>query len=145
MTDMNHHTGLSFVNEFRWVSTPSLRCPSLVHVASGAAIFTLLLRRRVAFLHRTATCRPLFKPRVSLLSTYKTIELCFEFLLQFFKVFIWLSHTATSTLPPCFGSCLVTTAMIDHWIQDSLFFRDFGKLFFKIQNTSPGTCPSTHS
>jgi hypothetical protein len=42
--------------------TPSLRkklmterCSSLVHVASGAAIFTLLLLRRVAFLHRTAT------------------------------------------------------------------------------------------
>jgi hypothetical protein len=43
----------------RWISmgsTPSVlkngwqRC-SLVHVASGAAIFTLLLRRRVAFLH----------------------------------------------------------------------------------------------
>jgi hypothetical protein len=38
--------------------TPSLlkkrmteRCSSLVHVASGAAIFILLLRRRVAFLH----------------------------------------------------------------------------------------------
>ena len=34
------------------------RCSSLVQVASGAAIFTLLLRRRVAFLHRTATCQP---------------------------------------------------------------------------------------
>ena len=59
------------------------RCSSLVHVASRAAIFTLLLRRRVAFLHRTATCRPLVKPSVSLLSTYKTIELCFEFLSHF--------------------------------------------------------------
>ena len=56
--------------------TPSLlkkrmteRCSFLVHVASGAAIFILLLCRRVAFLHRTATCRPLFKPSVSLLST----------------------------------------------------------------------------
>jgi len=38
------------------------RCSSLVHVASGAAIFTPLLRRRVALLHRAATCRPLFKP-----------------------------------------------------------------------------------
>ena len=38
------------------------RCSSLVRVTSEAAIFTLLLRRRVAFLHRTATCRPLFKP-----------------------------------------------------------------------------------
>jgi hypothetical protein len=63
----------------RWISmgfSPSLlqkrmteRCSSLVHVASGAAIFTLLLRRHVAFLHRTATCRPLFKPPVSRLST----------------------------------------------------------------------------
>ena len=74
----------------RWISvgfSPSLlkkrmteRCSSLVYVEAGAAIFTLLLRRRVAFLHRTATCRPLFKPWVSLLSTYKTIELYFEFL-----------------------------------------------------------------
>jgi len=49
--------------------TPSLlkkqmteRCSSLVHVASGAANFTLLLRHRVAFLHHTATCQSLFKP-----------------------------------------------------------------------------------
>jgi hypothetical protein len=70
----------------RWISmgfTPSLHCSSLVHVASGAIIFTLLQRRHVAFLHHTATCRPLFKPWVSLLSTYKTIELCFEFLSHF--------------------------------------------------------------
>jgi len=63
----------------RWISlgfTPSVlkkrmteRCSSLVHVVSGDAFFTLLLRRRVAFLHHTATCRPLFKPSVSLLST----------------------------------------------------------------------------
>jgi len=70
--------------------TPSLlkkwmteRCSALLHVANMAAIFTLLLRRRVAFLHRTATCQPLFNPSVSLLSTYKTIEQCFEFLSQF--------------------------------------------------------------
>ena len=77
----------------RWISTgftPSLlkkrmtgRCSSLVHVARGAAIFTLLLRRRAAFMHRITTCRPLFKSWVSLLSTYKTIELCFEFLSHF--------------------------------------------------------------
>ena len=77
----------------QWISTcftPSAlkkriteRSSSLVHVASGATIFTLLLRRRVAFLHCTATCRPLFKSSVSLLSTYKTIELCFEFLSHF--------------------------------------------------------------
>jgi len=70
--------------------TPSLlkkqmteRCSYLVHVASGAAIFTLLLSRRVEFLHRTVTCWPLFKPWVSLLSTYKKIELYFEFLSHF--------------------------------------------------------------
>jgi len=61
----------------RWISidfTPSLlkkrmieRCSSSVHFAIEAAIFTLLLRRRVAFLHITAACRPLFKPWVSLL------------------------------------------------------------------------------
>ena len=45
--------------------------------------FTLLLRRNVAFLHCTATCRPLFKPRVSLLPTYRTIGRCFAFLSQF--------------------------------------------------------------
>ena len=49
----------------------------------GAANFTLLLRRRVTFLHRTAICWPLFKPSVSLLSAYKTIELWFEFLSRF--------------------------------------------------------------
>jgi hypothetical protein len=66
---MHHHTEFSFVCEFRWVSALDYlekrmteRCSSSVHVASGAAIFTLPLRRRVAFLHRTATCRPLFKP-----------------------------------------------------------------------------------
>jgi len=42
-----------------------------LHVASGAAIFTLLLHRRVSFPHLTATCRTLFKPWVSLLSTYR--------------------------------------------------------------------------
>jgi hypothetical protein len=59
------------------------RCSSLVHVANGVAIFTLLLRRRITFQHRTATCWPLFQPWVSLLPTYKTIELCFEFLSHF--------------------------------------------------------------
>ena len=65
-------------------------CSSLVHVANGAAIFTLLLRCPVALLHRTAICRPLFKLWVSLLSTYKTIELFSNFY-RTFKVFIWLS------------------------------------------------------
>jgi len=57
---------------FTTQKTDDRRC-SLVHVASGAAMFTLPLRRRVALLQRTATCRPLFKPWVSLLSTYKKI------------------------------------------------------------------------
>jgi len=44
------------------------RCSSLVNVASGAAIFTLLLRRRVAFLARFLVFRlvgvdPGFIPR----------------------------------------------------------------------------------
>jgi len=56
-------------------------------VASGAATFTLLLRRRVAFLHRTATCRPLLKPSVPLLSTYKTISCVYNFY-RTFKVSI---------------------------------------------------------
>ena len=77
----------------RWISmgfTPALLkkwmtecCSSLVHDASGAAIFTLLLCRRVAFLHLTTTCQPLFNPWVSLLSTYMTIKLCFKFLSHF--------------------------------------------------------------
>jgi len=70
--------------------TPSLlkkrmteRCSFLAHVARRAAIFTLLLRRHVTFLHCTATCQPLFNPWVPLLSVYKTIELCFKFLSHF--------------------------------------------------------------
>ena len=74
------------------------RCSSLVHVASEAAIFTLLPRHRVAFLHLTNTCRPLFKQWVSLLSTYKTIELCFE-CFRTFKVFIWLSLVVENNGP----------------------------------------------
>jgi len=61
-----------------------------LHVASGAAIFTPLLRRRVAFLHRTATCWPLFKPWVSLLSTYRQSS-CVSNCYRTSKVFIWLS------------------------------------------------------
>jgi hypothetical protein len=59
---MHHLTELSFVDEFQWGFTLSLRCSSSVLVASGAAIFTPLLRRRVAFLHHTATCQPFSKP-----------------------------------------------------------------------------------
>ena len=84
----------------RWISmgfTPSLlkkrmtqSCSSLAPAASGAAIFTLLLRRRVAFLHRTAACRPLFKLSVSLLSTYRQTS-CVLNCYRTFKIFIGLS------------------------------------------------------
>jgi len=74
--------------------TPSLlkkrmteRCSSLVHVESGAVIFALLLRRRVAFLHRAAIRRPLFKPSVSLLPTYRQWNCVWSFYCAF-KVFI---------------------------------------------------------
>jgi len=82
--------------------TPSLlknrmteHCSSLVHVTSGAVIFTLLLRRRVAFLHLTTTCRPLFK--ACQLTTYKTIELCFEFIALSMFSFDSLSYIYTPT------------------------------------------------
>ena len=84
----------------RWISmgiTPSLLKKTdhrtlffFGHVASGAAIFTLLLRRRVAFLHRTATCRPLYKPSVSLLSTYRQSS-CGLNCYRTFRAFIWPS------------------------------------------------------
>ena len=77
----------------RWISMgfiPSLlkkrmteHSSCLVHVASGAAIFTLLLRRRVAFLHRTyhlsATLQTISITDVNL----QTIELFFELLSHF--------------------------------------------------------------
>ena len=79
----DRHASPYWTSIHQWISmgfTPSPRtkrmtecCSSWVHVASGAAIFTLVLRRRVAFLHRTATCWPLFKLWVSLLPTYRTI------------------------------------------------------------------------
>jgi hypothetical protein len=59
----------------------------------ATAFFTLLLHCHVAFLHHTATCRPLFKPRVSLLSIYKTIELYFKFLLHFYVSHLTLPHS----------------------------------------------------
>jgi len=84
----------------RWILTgftPSLlkkrmteRCSSLVHVASTAAIFTLLLHCCAAFLHHTATCGPLFKPWVSLLSNYRQSS-CVSNFYRTFKVFSWLS------------------------------------------------------
>jgi len=107
VTDMHHRTGLPFVDEFRWVSPLHYlkngwqnRCSALVHVASGTVFFTLILRRRVAFLHRTATCQPLFKPWASLISTYMTIKLCFEFLWQF-----WSFHLTVPRMYEC-SSCL---------------------------------------
>jgi len=66
------------------------RCFPLVNVASGATTFTLLLLRRVAFFHRIATCRAVFKPWVSMLPTYRKIKQCFEFLYHF-NFFIWLT------------------------------------------------------
>jgi hypothetical protein len=82
ITILNFHSSMNFdvFHPFTTKTRMTERCFSMVHVASGAALFTLLLRRRVAFLHRTTTYRPLFKPCISLLSTYKTIELGFEFL-----------------------------------------------------------------
>ena len=65
---MHQLTELPFVGEFRCISLLYFAkkndrnlLPFCVS-ASGVAIFTLLLRRRVAFLHRTATRRPLNKP-----------------------------------------------------------------------------------
>jgi len=67
--------------------TPSLRkkqmterCSSLVHVASGATIFTLLLCHCVAFLHCTATCCQLTGKSSGVSNFYHTL-----------KVFIWLT------------------------------------------------------
>ena len=59
------------------------RCSSSVHVAKRGRHFYTTTAPSCWFLYRTATCRPLFKASVSLLSTYKTIELCFEFLSHF--------------------------------------------------------------
>jgi hypothetical protein len=112
----------------RWISmgfTPSLlkkkgmteRCSSLVHVASGAAIFTLLLRRRVAYLHLTATCRPHFKPWTSLLSAYKTVELCFELLSHFYGFHLTLPRTK----PICTSGSSVGARVNCHSFAVSLF------------------------
>jgi len=106
----------------RWISmgfTPSLlkkriteRCSSLVHVASGAATLTLLLRRRVAFLHRTAICRPLFKPWVSFLSTYRQSSCVLNFY-RTFKVSIWLSLANKKFSSRYGGRCL----QYKHYVQ----------------------------
>lgn len=80
-----HHTALSFFNEFWWVRSLQKthkkkkkkriteHCSSLVHVASGAAIFILLRLPSAVFQLRAATCRPILKPCLSLLQTYRTI------------------------------------------------------------------------
>jgi hypothetical protein len=92
----------------RWQNTSSL-----VHAASGAAIFTLLLHHCVAFLHRTATCWSLFKP-------YHCCQLtrqlsCVLNFYHTFKVLIWLSllwkRTPLKFKPEVLSlepSCLVT-------------------------------------
>ena len=72
-------------------------CSSLVRIANGAAIFTLLLHHNIAFLQCTATCQPLLKPWVSLLPTYRTIERSFEFLSHFLR-FSFDSRIFTATL-----------------------------------------------
>jgi hypothetical protein len=77
---------------------PSLRCSSSVHVASGAAIFTLLLCRRFAFLDRTATCRQLFKPWVTLLPTYRKIEAVFRIFIAFLRFLFGLVYEVSPFL-----------------------------------------------
>ena len=85
-----HTLGSHRANTMRSQSVQTERCSSLVDVASGAATFTLLLRRRVAFLYRTATCQPLFKPSVSLLSTGRQSS-CGSNFYRTFKILLWLS------------------------------------------------------
>jgi hypothetical protein len=90
----------------RWISvsfTASLRCSSSEHTASGAAVLVLLLRCRVAFLHRTDTCRQLFNPSVTLLSTYRKIDSVSNFY-RTFNVFIWIS--LVNVLPTVFWDTL---------------------------------------
>jgi hypothetical protein len=61
----NRHASPYWTFIRRWISmgfTLSLRCSSSVRVASGTAIFTLLLHLQVAFLHHTATGQPFSKP-----------------------------------------------------------------------------------
>ena len=91
---MHHHTQLSFVDKFRWVSplhylkkTDSRTLFFFGACCKWGAISTLLLRCHVAILHRTVTWRPLFKPRVSLLSTYWQSS-CVSNFYRTFKVFM---------------------------------------------------------
>jgi hypothetical protein len=67
----------------RWISRGFTPFTTLFFVACckrGRHVYTI---NCAIVLHRTATWQPLFKPWVPLLSTYKTIELCFEFLSHF--------------------------------------------------------------
>jgi len=104
-----------------------------VRIASGAVIFTLLLRRRVAFLHRTATCRPLFKPSVSLLSTYKTIELCFELLSHFWDFDLSFPRTSSRAVFKCSILFIILRIFLSFWGLLLWGFRDFG-------DVCPKTC-----
>ena len=64
--------------------------------------------------YRTATCRPLFKPWVSLLSTYKTIELWFEFLSHFYGFRLTLPRTnshAYRNFRTKISDCRLTTCL----------------------------------
>jgi hypothetical protein len=85
----DRHASPYWTSICRWILmgfTPSLlkhrmteHCFSLVVMQAGLPSLCYYC----AFLHRTATWWPLFKPWVSLLLTYKTVELCFEFLSHF--------------------------------------------------------------
>jgi len=98
-----------------------------LHVASGAAIFTLLLHHHVAFLHRTATCRPLFKPWVSLLSTYRQSSCVSNFYLTF-EVFIRPSLVVCVFRPACLSAFLTRLSLAvimsrrwwtNYWVRNS--------------------------
>ena len=95
-----------------WMYEGELHENLKLHVASGAAIFTILLRRRVAFQHRTATCRPLFKPSVSLLSTYRQSS-CVSYFYRTFKVFIWLSLIPTNWVQN--SACQQMSSFTSRW------------------------------
>jgi len=88
-------------------------CSPLVHVASGATIFTLLLRRRVTFFHRTATSRPVFKPWASLLPTYRKIEWCLEFLSHL--NFLFDSHSYKWVSLGNFATAQIDSANMRHF------------------------------
>ena len=133
----------------RWISmgfTISLfkkrmteHCSSLVHVASGAAIFILLLRHCVAFLHRTATCQQCLKPWVSLLSTYKTIEL--------FRIFTALLKFSFDSPYVCVCVCVIVKVWspLFHELPRYFYSNKNGTLKFIMGDYSrlPVFCPQT--